>query len=177
MCRGRCNCPLCHYARLFCYPFLLEYRDAFALFDKRGDGKIDSDQIGDVMRALGLNPTEAEVKKIVQEIGEVISCFLVCKTSTTNSLSCHCFFNHPVSPCLCRYKTSHVWGVPAHLSFTQSKERARLHGGFYRGSTSFWQRWKWVHQFSWTSSRSDQSRWVCIVKYKCCLISCNKHVH
>lgn len=45
-----------------------EYRDAFALFDKRGDNKIDSDQIGDVMRALGLNPTEAEVKKIRQEV-------------------------------------------------------------------------------------------------------------
>ena len=45
-----------------------EYRDAFSLFDKRGDGKIDSDQIGDVLRALSLNPTEAEVKKIVQEI-------------------------------------------------------------------------------------------------------------
>ena len=48
-------------------PFL-EYKDAFALFDKRGDSKIDSNQIGDVLRALGLNPTEAEVQKIVQEI-------------------------------------------------------------------------------------------------------------
>lgn len=47
---------------------LLEYRDAFALFDKRGDGKIDSDQIGDVLRALNLNPTEADVKKIVNEV-------------------------------------------------------------------------------------------------------------
>lgn len=46
----------------------LEYRDAFALFDKRGDGKIDSDQIGDVLRALNLNPTEADVKKIVNEV-------------------------------------------------------------------------------------------------------------
>ena len=47
---------------------LLEYRDAFALFDKRGDGKIDSDQIGDVLRALNLNPTEADVKKIINEV-------------------------------------------------------------------------------------------------------------
>ena len=45
-----------------------EYRDAFSLFDKRGDGKIDSDQIGDILRALNLNPTEAEVKKIVHEL-------------------------------------------------------------------------------------------------------------
>ncbi|CAI8054709.1 Myosin-2 essential light chain [Geodia barretti] len=46
----------------------VEFRDAFSLFDKRGDGKIDSDQVGDVLRALGLNPTEVDVKKIVQEI-------------------------------------------------------------------------------------------------------------
>ena len=37
-------------------------------FSERGDGKIDSDQIGDVLRALNLNPTETEVKKIVQEV-------------------------------------------------------------------------------------------------------------
>ena len=54
-------------AKLIFY-FNLEYRDAFALFDKRGDGKIDSDQIGDVLRALNLNPSQAEVLKIVQEI-------------------------------------------------------------------------------------------------------------
>ena len=45
-----------------------EYRDAFSLFDKRGDSKIDTDQIGDVLRALNLNPTEADVKKIIQGI-------------------------------------------------------------------------------------------------------------
>ncbi len=53
-----------------------EYRDAFVLFDKRGDNKIDSQQIGDVMRALGLNPTEAEIKKVQQEMdpsGESLS--------------------------------------------------------------------------------------------------------
>ena len=48
--------------------FCIEYRDAFVLFDKRGDNKIDSQQIGDVMRALGLNPTEAEIKKVCQEM-------------------------------------------------------------------------------------------------------------
>ena len=55
---------------MFCLVFanLLEYKDAFALFDKRGDGKIDSDQIGDVLRALNLNPTELDVKKIVAEV-------------------------------------------------------------------------------------------------------------
>eukprot|EP00116_Pleurobrachia_bachei_P014082 sb/3474344/ len=42
---------------------MAEYKDAFSLFDKRGDNCIDSVQLGDVLRALGLNPTEAEVKK------------------------------------------------------------------------------------------------------------------
>jgi len=37
------------------------------LYDQRGDGKIPVSQIGDVMRALGQNPTESEVKKLVVE--------------------------------------------------------------------------------------------------------------
>merc|ERR1712098_338281 len=36
-------------------------------YDQRGDGKIPVSQIGDVMRALGQNPTESEVKKLVVE--------------------------------------------------------------------------------------------------------------
>lgn len=60
---------------------LLEYRDAFALFDKRGDGKIDSDQIGDVLRALNLNPTEADVKKIVNEVDPNGKSYIVNTTS------------------------------------------------------------------------------------------------
>ncbi|UYV69561.1 MYL6 [Cordylochernes scorpioides] len=40
-----------------------EFQDAFSLFDNRGDNKIAISQLGDVLRALGQNPTEAEVKK------------------------------------------------------------------------------------------------------------------
>ncbi|PAA48937.1 hypothetical protein BOX15_Mlig006818g2, partial [Macrostomum lignano] len=40
-----------------------EIRDTFRLFDIRGDEKIEARQIGEVVRALGLNPTEAEIKK------------------------------------------------------------------------------------------------------------------
>jgi myosin light chain 6 len=47
---------------------IAEFKDAFALFDKKGDNKIDVSQIGDVMRALNLNPSEADVKKIIQEV-------------------------------------------------------------------------------------------------------------
>lgn len=43
-----------------------EYRDAFSLFDKKGDNKVELTQVGDIIRALGLNPTEAELKRILQ---------------------------------------------------------------------------------------------------------------
>ena len=33
------------------------------LFDSKGDGKISGRQLGDALRAMGQNPTEAEVKK------------------------------------------------------------------------------------------------------------------
>ena len=38
-----------------------ELRDAFAFFDKDGDGTITIKEIGIVMKSLGFNPTEAEL--------------------------------------------------------------------------------------------------------------------
>ena len=38
---------------------LAEFQEAFLLYDNRGDGKISVSYIGDVMRALGQNPTES----------------------------------------------------------------------------------------------------------------------
>ncbi|XP_072173484.1 myosin-2 essential light chain-like [Diadema setosum] len=46
---------------------LSEMQECFSLFDKIGDGKIDTDQLGEVMRANGGNPTQAEVRKLLQE--------------------------------------------------------------------------------------------------------------
>jgi len=46
---------------------LAEFQEAFLLYDNRGDGKISVSYIGDVMRALGQNPTESDVKKLVHE--------------------------------------------------------------------------------------------------------------
>jgi len=48
---------------------LQEFQEAFQLFDKDNDGKLNSDELGTVMRALGQNPTQAEIKNIVKEIG------------------------------------------------------------------------------------------------------------
>ena len=41
--------------------------ETFQLFDNRGDGKIQVNQVGDVLRALGQNPTEADVKKLTHQ--------------------------------------------------------------------------------------------------------------
>ena len=46
---------------------IAEFQEAFLLYDNRGDGKISVNLIGDVMRALGQNPTESDVKKLVHE--------------------------------------------------------------------------------------------------------------
>ncbi|KAH0826045.1 myosin regulatory light chain cdc4, partial [Lanmaoa asiatica] len=42
-----------------------EYKEAFALFDKKGTGAVPRETLGDILRALGQNPTQAEVADIV----------------------------------------------------------------------------------------------------------------
>ncbi|KNZ77843.1 Myosin regulatory light chain cdc4, partial [Termitomyces sp. J132] len=44
---------------------MTEYKEAFALFDKRGTGAVPRETLGDLLRALGQNPTQAEVAEIV----------------------------------------------------------------------------------------------------------------
>merc|ERR1712243_50465 len=43
-----------------------DFKEVFQLFDTKGDGLIQVSQVGDVLRALGTNPTEGEVKKLIQ---------------------------------------------------------------------------------------------------------------
>ena len=43
---------------------LLDFQEAFQLFDQKGDGRVQVSQIGDILRALGQNPTESDVKKL-----------------------------------------------------------------------------------------------------------------
>ncbi|KAI0338340.1 myosin regulatory light chain cdc4, partial [Trametopsis cervina] len=42
-----------------------EYREAFALFDRKGTGAVPREVLGDLLRSLGQNPTQAEVADIV----------------------------------------------------------------------------------------------------------------
>ncbi|XP_042323750.1 calmodulin-like protein 3 [Sceloporus undulatus] len=47
---------------------LAEYKEAFSLFDRNGEGAIDTSEVGTVLRSLGLNPTEAELQDIIAEL-------------------------------------------------------------------------------------------------------------
>jgi len=47
---------------------IAEYKEAFALFDKSGTGVISSRELGNLMKSLGQNPTEAELRDLVNEI-------------------------------------------------------------------------------------------------------------
>nr|XP_060632377.1 calmodulin-A-like [Anolis sagrei ordinatus] len=45
-----------------------EFKEAFLLFDKDGDGAITSQELGTVMRSLGQNPTEAELQEMIRKL-------------------------------------------------------------------------------------------------------------
>jgi Ca2+-binding EF-hand superfamily protein len=45
------------------------YKEAFALFDKRGNGRVSLDSLGDLLRACGQNPTLAEISELEKTAG------------------------------------------------------------------------------------------------------------
>merc|ERR1712193_561390 len=47
---------------------IAEFKEAFLLFDKDGDGTITTKELGIVMRSLGQNPTEAELHDMINEV-------------------------------------------------------------------------------------------------------------
>lgn len=47
---------------------ITEFKEAFSLFDKDNDGKITTRELGTVMRLLGQNPLELELKDLVNEV-------------------------------------------------------------------------------------------------------------
>ena len=45
-----------------------EFKEAFTLFDKDGDGTITTKEFGTVLRSLGQNPTEQELQEMINEV-------------------------------------------------------------------------------------------------------------
>jgi len=47
---------------------IAEFKEAFTLFDKDGDGTIVTNELGTVMRSLGQNPTESVLQNMLNEV-------------------------------------------------------------------------------------------------------------
>jgi hypothetical protein len=45
-----------------------DFKEAFGLLDKDGDGTITTKELGPVMRSLGHNPTDAELQDMINEV-------------------------------------------------------------------------------------------------------------
>lgn len=45
------------------------YKEAFSLFDKRGNGRVTLDNLGDLLRACGQNPTMTEIRELEKSVG------------------------------------------------------------------------------------------------------------
>lgn len=50
---------------------LADIRDVFSLYDDRGDEQIPKHYLGEAVRALGLNPTEAEIQLLLADLNRV----------------------------------------------------------------------------------------------------------
>lgn len=47
---------------------IAEFKEAFSLFDKDGDGSITTKELAIVIRSLGQNPTEADLREMIREV-------------------------------------------------------------------------------------------------------------
>ena len=49
------------------FSIISELKDAFDLFDKTGDKRIDVNELGMVLRSLGQNPTDGQVAEVMKK--------------------------------------------------------------------------------------------------------------
>ncbi|KAI5731028.1 hypothetical protein M8J77_003530 [Diaphorina citri] len=69
---------------------IAEFKEAFSLFDKDGDGTITTKELGTVMRSLGQNPTEAELQDMINEVDADGAGASVAKGHFIIFDACHC---------------------------------------------------------------------------------------
>ena len=73
-----------------------EFKEAFSLFDKDGDGTITTKELGTVMRSLGQNPTEAELQDMINEVdadGKNVINSVIMKSVIINSVIINSILN------------------------------------------------------------------------------------
>ncbi|CAO3690760.1 unnamed protein product [Umbelopsis ramanniana] len=46
-----------------------DWKEAFSMYDKKGNSTVSSDNLGDLLRGLGQNPTQAEVRELIRSLG------------------------------------------------------------------------------------------------------------
>lgn len=49
---------------------IAEFKEAFQIFDKDGDGSITTKELGTVMRSLGQNPSDDEIRQMIIDVDE-----------------------------------------------------------------------------------------------------------
>ena len=59
--------PQGHFLFKYFYVYSTEFKEAFSLFDKDGDGTIDIKELGTVMKSLGQAPTDQELQEMIDE--------------------------------------------------------------------------------------------------------------
>ncbi|XP_078694903.1 uncharacterized protein LOC144923893 [Branchiostoma floridae x Branchiostoma belcheri] len=47
---------------------IAEFRQVFSMFDQNGDGHITTAELGNVLRALGQNPTDSELRDMINKV-------------------------------------------------------------------------------------------------------------
>lgn len=135
------------------YFFLAEFQEAFNLFDNRGDGKIQ------------LNQVKWRLIKIHNTIGFLHRCFLICvccrhrctgwRMPTRPWTKSHRVRCEEVHASIESRRTHFVRGVFAHLS-CHLEGSFRWHGRrFHRGPTAFRQRRKRFHFNGWATASAD----------------------
>lgn len=95
------------------------YKEAFSLFDKRGNGRVALDSLGDLLRACGQNPTLSEIRDLEKNVGGDCECALY------PIRSCDAFPCPSSFPSVARSRHTRNWGGrrPRHCPSLSTKTR------------------------------------------------------